>query len=139
MKIRLISFFVLFALNFTYAQNTFPTTGNVGIGTNNPAAWGSPYKALDLYGYGFIYGSSNRTGVSGAGYGQTGWGNNTYYDGVSHAIGTGAASSLLQGTGYLIFQNAPSVSLGSTQPLPNVSVLIIMVTLVSVQEPLMPN
>jgi hypothetical protein len=98
-----------------YAQNTFPTSGNVGIGTITPALWGTPYKVLDMFGYGFIYGSSNGTGFSGTGYGQAGWGNNTYYDGTSHAIGTGAASSLLQGTGYLIFQNAPSVNAGSTQ------------------------
>jgi hypothetical protein len=105
----------LFTAFSSYAQNTFPPSGNVGIGTTTPAAWGTQYKVMDMYGYGYLYGSSNGTGNVGTGYGQTGWGNNTYYDGNSHAIGTGAASFLLQGTGYLMFSNAPSVSAGSIQ------------------------
>ena len=103
------------------------STGYVGIGTTNPAntlvlgnsalsvAWASQYKVLDMYGYGAMYGSSNGTGFSGTGYGQTGWNNNTYYDGASKAVGTGAASFLMQGTGYLTFSNAPSVSAGAVQ------------------------
>src|ERR1700744_4936638 len=117
MKKTLLILAIVIAGYCSYAQtnNTFPSSGNAGIGTTSPSAWATPYKVLDMYGYGFIYGSSNGTGYVGTGYGQTGWGNNSYYDGTSHAIGTGAASSLLQGTGYLTFQNAPTVSAGSTQ------------------------
>ncbi len=100
---------------FAQDTNTFPASGNVGIGTTSLSAWAPQYKLIDMYSFGYIYGSSNGTGFSGAGYGQTGWGNNTYYDGTSHAIGAGAASCLLQGTGYLTFQNAPVASAGSVQ------------------------
>jgi hypothetical protein len=99
---------------------------NVGIGTTSPpcpltlgdsscGTWDSNYRVIDLLGCGTILGSHNGTGWSGTGYGQTAWANNTYYNGTSKAIGTGAASSILQGTGQVEFQVAPSVAAGATQ------------------------
>ena len=39
MKQNIAIVLLLATLSFTYAQtNTFPTTGNVGIGTDNPQA-----------------------------------------------------------------------------------------------------
>lgn len=38
MKTFFLSFITLFVLNFLQAQNTFPSNGNVGIGTINPAS-----------------------------------------------------------------------------------------------------
>jgi len=101
-------------------------TGTVGVGTTSPTCsltlgdsscgtWDSNYRVIDLLGCGTILGSHNGTGWSGTGYGQTAWANNTYYNGTSKAIGTGAASSILQGTGQIEFQVAPSVSAGATQ------------------------
>jgi len=101
-------------------------SGNVGIGTTSPpcsltlgdsscGTWDSNYRVIDLLGCGTILGSHNSTGWSGTGYGQTAWANNTYYNGTSKAIGTGAASSILQGTGQIEFQVAPSVSASATQ------------------------
>jgi len=37
-KISLSLMAIAFAINFSYAQNTFPTSGNVGIGTTSPGA-----------------------------------------------------------------------------------------------------
>jgi hypothetical protein len=114
----------MFAVGAT-AQNTFPSSGNVGIGTTAPNnlltlgnsasdAWISAYKVLDVGGYGYFYGSSYGTGWGGTGYGQSGWGNNQYYNGSqSIAVGTGAGSYILQGTGQISFDVAPSVSAGS--------------------------
>jgi hypothetical protein len=99
---------------------------NVGIGTTVPPknvltlgnsaspAWNGGYKVLDMLGYGYIYGSPNGTGWSGTGYGQTGWGNNQYFTGTqSIAVGNGGASYILQGSGQIDFEVAPSVSVGS--------------------------
>src|ERR1700743_3117736 len=37
-KITLSLIAIVFAINFSYAQNTFPSSGNVGVGTTSPAA-----------------------------------------------------------------------------------------------------
>lgn len=85
------------------------SNGNVGIGSASISPWAAAYKVTDLYsGHGFVYGSSNATGFGDVNYGQSGWGNNTYFNGSqSFSIGTGAASELLQGGGVLLFGNAP--------------------------------
>jgi hypothetical protein len=102
--------------------NTFPTSGNVGVGTTAPpnsltlgsspnGAWNPAYTTLD---YGYIYGSSYETGLPSTDFGQTGWGNNQYCaNGASYAVGTGASSFIVQGSGQISFAVAPSVSGGS--------------------------
>jgi len=99
--------------------------GNVGVGTTTPpnlltvgnspsGAWNPAYKVLDLAGYGYVYGSSYGTGWPGTNFGQTGWGNNQYYaNGISYAVGTGASSYILQGSGQISFNVGPSVAAGS--------------------------
>jgi hypothetical protein len=102
------------------AKSTGAATFSGNIGTGGVAmntGWGTTYKGVDLNGgYGTLVGSANSTGFTGTGNGQTLWSQNTYYNGTSSiAIGTGAASQVLQGAGQFAFYTAPSVTAGSAQ------------------------
>ena len=62
--------------------------------------------------------AGNRRGASVVGIrvGQTVWSQNSYYNGTSSiAIGTGASSQILMGTGQFAFYTAPSVTAGAAQ------------------------
>jgi hypothetical protein len=103
-----------------------PSGGNVGIGSTSPTstltlgnsaglAWAAAYRTIDMLGYSFITGSSNLAGFSGTGYGQGMWGNNTYWNVNFMAIGAAAASYIMQSTGQIGFNVAPSVAVGAVQ------------------------
>lgn len=50
---KIILLLVIFTIQISFAQNTFPTTGNVGIGTANPQS------SLDVNGYLTTFGGPN--------------------------------------------------------------------------------
>jgi hypothetical protein len=89
--------------------------GALHVGPTVSPTWGSAYKVLDLNSYGVLVGSYNGAGWTGTSYGQSEWGQNTYFTGASYAVGTGNASTILQSAGQLEFANAPSVSAGAVQ------------------------
>src|ERR1700761_646643 len=73
-KITLSLIATLFAINFSYAQNTFPSSGNVGIGTTSPGTTlsilGSGYKDVLITGSGTVGAglTFNSTGTGGRQY-----------------------------------------------------------------------